>query len=87
MEKEKGGKMKELDLHGVDWENAPYQCHKFINENWGREMKIITGHSTTMKKIVVRIAKNYDLSFRVGGITGTLPYVTIQKERPYEAKR
>ena len=72
--------MSELDLHGVDWENAPYQCHKFINDNWGKEMKIITGNSPVMKKIVVRVAKNYNLPFRVGGITGTLPYVTIQKE-------
>jgi len=72
--------MNELDLHGVDFENAPFKCHEFINRNWGREMKIVTGHSTTMKNIVVRIAKNYDLPFRVGGITGTLPYVTIMRE-------
>ena len=79
--------MNELDLHGVDFERAPFKCHEFINKNWGKEMKIITGHSTTMKNIVVRIARNYDLSFRVGGITGTLPFVTIQKESLYDAKR
>ena len=43
--------MSELDLHGVNYEDAPYKCHEFINRNWGNEMKIITGHSTTMKNI------------------------------------
>lgn len=78
--------MSELDLHGVNYEDAPYKCHEFINRNWGNEMKIITGHSTTMKNIVVRVAERYGLPFRVGGITGTLPYVTIQKEI-YESER
>ena len=79
--------MKELDLHGVDYDSVLIICHRFINENWGKEMKIITGNSTTMKMIVARIARNYDLPHRVGGITGMLPYVTIQKENVYEPKR
>ena len=72
--------MKELDLHGINYDSVLMVCHRFINDNWGEEMKIITGNSVPMKNIVIRIVKNYGLPHRVGGITGTLPYITIQKE-------
>ena len=73
-----GEKMNELDLHGVEYDNVLMICHRFINDNWGTEMKIITGNSTALKNIVTRIIRNYDLPHRIGGIT--LPYITIQKE-------
>ena len=79
--------MKELDLHGVEYDSVLMICHRFINDNWGQEMKIITGNSTALKNIVTRVIRNYDLPHRIGGITGTLPYVTIQKENVYEPKR
>ena len=72
--------MTELDLHGVKHDSVLTICHKFINDNWGTEMKIITGNSPALKNMVASVIKLYNLPHRVGGITGTLPYITIQME-------
>ena len=69
--------MNELDLHGVRYEDVPHKCHKFINANWGKEMKIITGNSGRLKTIVSMIIKQYDLGYHVGGITTMEGYIRI----------
>ena len=49
-----------LDLHGIRHEDVEYKVHKFI---YCAQLpcKIITGHSTEMKKIVRSILKEYFL--------------------------
>ena len=69
--------MNQLDLHGVIYDDVPLKCHRFINENWGKPMKIITGHSRVMKNLVTRIIEQYDLGYHVGGITETEGYIRI----------
>ena len=55
--------MKILDLHGVKHYDANDICHLFINDNWGEEMKIITGNSMMMKGIVSKILDFYELNY------------------------
>ena len=55
--------MKMLDLHGIRHSNVEKTCHDFINNNWGHEMKIITGNSYMMKQIVSEVLKFYKLEF------------------------
>ena len=69
--------MRTLDLHGVSHEDAYLKCHKFINENYGHDMFIITGHSERMKKIVGEVVKAYRLRYLIGGVTGTYGHVRI----------
>tara|TARA_R110002020_G_scaffold54459_4_gene151892 strand:+ start:936 stop:1193 length:258 start_codon:yes stop_codon:yes gene_type:complete len=49
-----------LDLHGVRHEDAEYKIHKFIYRV-ALPCKIITGHSTAMKKIVREVLEEYAL--------------------------
>ena len=70
--------MKELDLHGSNYEEVVIKCHRFLNDNWGKEMKIITGQSTQMKKMVCEIIDTYRLKYHVGGVTGTEGHITIR---------
>ena len=55
--------MKILDLHGGKHYDVNDKCHLFINDNWGEEMKIITGNSMMMKKIVAKILDFYQLNY------------------------
>ena len=55
--------MKTLDLHGVKHLDVDDKVHTFVNDNWGEEMKIITGNSMMMKKIVSKILDFYQLNY------------------------
>ena len=55
--------MKILDLHGKKHGDVPQICHMFINRNWGQEMKIITGHSNTMQKLVKEVLLEYQVDY------------------------
>ena len=70
--------MNELDLHGVRYEDVPQRCHKFINANWGKEMKIITGNSFMMKQIVSNILKFYKLKFTLDN-PHNMGYIIVRK--------
>jgi len=70
--------VRELDLHGSSYEEVVIKCHRFLNANWGKEMKIITGKSGDMKKMVCEIIDTYRLKYQVGGITGAEGYITIR---------
>jgi len=77
---EKEDNVKELDLHGSNYEQVILKCHKFINDNWGRDLKIITGNSNYMKRIVSEIINKYRLQYVVGGITGIEGYIIIRRK-------
>ena len=52
-----------LDLHGLRHEDAKRKLELFINDHWGKMLKIITGHSSSMRRIVSSTAEFYDLDF------------------------
>lgn len=64
-----------LDLHGLRHEDAKRKLELFINDHWGKMLKIITGHSSTMRDIVFSTAKFYSLDFTCGPL-GT--YIIIK---------
>ena len=70
--------MKILDLHGVRHYEVENKCHLFINDNWGKEMKIITGNSFMMKQIVSDILKFYKLNFTLDN-PYNMGYIIVRK--------
>ena len=58
-----GVKMITLDLHGLRHEDAKRKLELFINDHWGEMLKIITGHSSSMRDIVSSTAESYNLDF------------------------
>jgi len=70
--------MKTLDLHGLRHWEADVACHNFINDNWGHEMRIITGNSAYMKNIVCEILNFYNLNFTLDNLYN-MGYITIKK--------
>ena len=55
--------MHTIDLHGLRHEDAKRKLELFINAHWGTRFKVITGHSTQMREIVVKLAALYSLDF------------------------
>ena len=55
--------MLTLDLHGLRHEDAKRKLERFINDHWGKRLKVITGHSSQMRHIVSSTAEFYDLEF------------------------
>lgn len=70
--------MRVLDLHTVRHYYVEELCHSFINDNWGHEMKIITGNSLMMKKIVSGVLEFYKLDFTLDNLRN-MGYITIKK--------
>ena len=70
--------MKLLDLHGVRHNDVESMCHAFINDNWGHELKIITGNSFMMKRIVSDILKFYKLKFTLDN-PYDMGYIIVRK--------
>jgi len=70
--------MKILDLHGIRHYEVEGKCHLFINDNWGKEMKIITGNSFMMKRLVLDILKFYKLDFVLDN-PYNLGYIIVRK--------
>ena len=61
-----------LDLHGVRHADVEREVIRFIEANWnsGNKLKIITGHSPVMQKIVRGILDDYKLDYRIGNYLG-----------------
>ena len=70
--------MKTLDLHGMRHWEADEACHIFVNENWGQEMRVITGNSAYMKNIVCEILIFYKLNFTLDNLHN-MGYIIIKK--------
>jgi DNA-nicking Smr family endonuclease len=57
---------KTLDLHGVKHAEVPKLIDQFIWEHMNKkskEVEVITGISTTMKEIVIKNIKDYELDY------------------------
>lgn len=52
-----------LDLHGIAHEDVSNIVHKFINNHWsaGWTLRIITGQSSQMKDLVLRVVRLYEV--------------------------
>ena len=70
--------MKTLDLHGLRHYEAEDALHLFINNNWGEELRIITGNSGYMKHIVCEILIFYKLDFRLDNLRN-MGYIIVRK--------
>ena len=65
--------MKILNLHRLRYEEAEREIIHFIEDCWGSgedKAKVITGHSSQMRKLVIDIVKEYDAKTAVGGAVG-----------------
>jgi dsDNA-specific endonuclease/ATPase MutS2 len=73
--------MTEIDLHGMRHEHVKTYLENTINQLWLDEvdLKIITGHSPRMKKIVTDILDEYKLKYRIGDFSGqNMGYITAE---------
>ena len=70
--------MKTLDLHGLSHHDAAAMCHNFINNNWGHEMRIITGNSFLMKEVVCQVLIFYKLDFTLDN-PRDMGYIIVRK--------
>jgi hypothetical protein len=70
--------MRVLDLHGVRHYLVEEICHSFINDNWGHEIKIITGNSLKMKQIVSEVLKFYKLNYSLDN-PFDMGYIIVRK--------
>ena len=70
--------MKTLDLHGLRHSEAETACHFFINNNWGQEMRIITGNSFLMKELVCQVLIFYKLNFTLDNFWN-MGYIIVNK--------
>ena len=68
--------MKILDLHVSLHQEATHACHLFINDNWGDELKIITGNS--MAKIQCDILIYYNLNYTLDN-PYNMGYIIVRK--------
>lgn len=64
--------MKELDLHGVRHEDVEREVIRFVEDNWGKgeAVRIITGHSIEMVKLVSGVLYSYQVPFMTRGHLG-----------------
>tara|TARA_Y100000593_G_scaffold76625_1_gene141713 strand:- start:1156 stop:1368 length:213 start_codon:yes stop_codon:yes gene_type:complete len=70
--------MKTIDLHGLRHWEADEALHIFINDNWGDEIRIITGNSTYMKNLVCEILIFYKLTFTLDNPCN-MGYIIVRK--------
>ena len=65
-----------IDLHGLSHKDAKVSLELFINENWGKRIKVITGNSGPMKDIVCSLVCFYGLTCKRDSLLG---YVIIHE--------
>ena len=69
--------MLTLDLHGLRHLEAEEATHIFINDNWGKELRIITGNSQAMKTIVCDALIFYNLNFTLDNLHN-MGYIVVK---------
>ena len=69
--------MLTLDLHGLRHWKVEEACHIFINDNWGKELRIITGNSQAMKTIVCDALIFYKLNFTLDNLYN-MGYIVVK---------
>lgn len=60
--------MNTLNLHGTYHEDVERETIRFIEDNWNssEEIKIVTGNSEDMRRIIKSILGEYKLNYKVG---------------------
>jgi hypothetical protein len=58
--------MRKLDLHRTRHKDVKRKVIRFIESNWGsgEVVEIITGNSYEMKKLVIEVISEYDLTYQ-----------------------
>jgi hypothetical protein len=58
----------EIDLHGVYHRDVKNEVIRFIENHWdsGESLKVITGNSPGMQKLVIEVANEYKLKNSIG---------------------
>ena len=69
--------MLTLDLHGSTHRDAKRKLELFINSNWRRRMKVITGNSEAMKDLVCSLLNYYDLEYERGEFLGYIIVIEL----------
>lgn len=63
--------MKKLDLHGIKYDDARRYVEQFVNDHWywgpEEEGEIVTGHSSSMREMVIGVLEEYNMDYEVGG--------------------
>jgi hypothetical protein len=63
--------MNKLDLHHTYHSEVPKKLDKFISEHYNdRSLKIITGNSEIMKRIVIDLIVEYGYDYEIGDYLG-----------------
>lgn len=70
-------KMNEIDLHQVKHTDAEVKVEDYVLTN-DLPIKIITGNSEEMKKIVEEVLKRHGFEYRIGDFSGlNTGYITV----------
>ena len=71
--------MDKLDLHGVRHEDAHRAVVRFVEKYWasGKEIYIVTGHSSKMRDIAKNILDEYGLYYSAEVVS---PKITVWME-------
>ena len=69
----------EIDLHGVYHRDVKNEVIRFIEEHWdsGESLKVITGNSPGMQKLVIEVAEEYKLKNSIGTPFDTVTYYVM----------
>ena len=69
----------EIDLHGVRHKDVKAQVIRFIESYWdsGESLKVVTGNSGPMQKLVIEVAKEYKLETSIGSPFDTRAYYVM----------
>lgn len=66
--------MIKLDLHSKNYDEAKRIVERYINDSWDwpeNELgEIITGHSSAMRSMVIKLLEEYNKSYEIGGPLG-----------------
>ena len=69
----------EIDLHGMPHKDVKNEVIRFIEDHWdsGETLKIITGNSSRMQKLVIEVADEYKLKHTIGTPFDTVTYYVM----------
>jgi len=69
----------EIDLHGVYHRDVKNEVIRFIEDHWGsgESLKVITGNSPGMQKLVIEVAEEYELKNSIGTPFDTVTYYVM----------
>lgn len=79
MNKKKKKIFPEIDLHGLSHQDVKNEVIRFIEDYFdsGESLKVITGNSSRMQKLVIEVAEEYKLKNSIGTPFDTATYYVM----------